>query len=303
MRIARIAGRRAAYETFGDPQGAPLLIIQGAWGGPSSTLWTGPRLRWPAAGGGLRLIRCDRRCAGRSEYVEQDFSLADLACDAARLLEQLGIERAAVAAASAGGPIALRLALDHPQRVSRLALLGSGAALLHPNPPWLPQPHSGFVQDRLAVVGRRLQMLADAAARGVSAAVRATEHEWRAAPASSAAAGAADPLALFRRRREAALQQLPFAELTRLAAGAMRSMRAQAGIDLTSDLGRIACPVWVVHSRDDSVIPVEFGRALAAALPQAKFSELPGAVHALLDEPPLQRALQRWAAAAARSDS
>ena len=89
MRVARIGGRRVAYETYGDPSGQPVLIIHGAWGGPSSTLWTGPRLRWSAPSDGLKLIWYDRRCAGLSQYDTQPFALEDLANDAVDVLDYL----------------------------------------------------------------------------------------------------------------------------------------------------------------------------------------------------------------------
>src|SRR5690349_17953707 len=48
---------------------------------------------------------------------------AEQAADARALLRRLGIERAHVVGHSAGGPIALRLALDAPEFVHSLALL------------------------------------------------------------------------------------------------------------------------------------------------------------------------------------
>ena len=158
MRVARIGGRRVAYETYGDPRGQPVLIIHGAWGGPSSTLWTGPRLRWSAPSDGLKLIWYDRRCAGLSQYDTQPFALEDLAYDAVEVLDYLQIEQAAVIASSAGGPIGMRLALDHPDRVSALVLLNTGAALMSLNPTGvnLDDP---FVADRLETVARRIALL------------------------------------------------------------------------------------------------------------------------------------------------
>ncbi len=296
MRIALINGRRTAYTISGDPDGQPVLIIHGAWGGPASTLWHGPRLRWAAPTDGLRLIWYDRRCAGLSAYAAEPFTLADLAQDAAALLDYLSVERAAVIATSAGGPIGLRLALDQPERVARLVLLNTGAALMS----LTPLTSSGvlrddpFVRDRLETVVRRLALLDQAASDGAQAAVAETESEWRTPPD----AGAADPddPALLRARanRRTALVRLPFAELARLAAGALRNMRAQAGVDLTSELGRLRCPTLVVHDEADSTVPHAYGQALAQRIPDAQFVSLPDAGHGLIVQLEAQRIVSRW---------
>lgn len=290
-RVALIGGRRTAYETQGDPNGSPLLILRGAWGGPASTLWGGPRLRWRAPLDGIRLILYDRRNSGASAYSDEPFDLADLARDAIDLLDYLRIPKSAIAAASAGGPIALRIALDYPDRVQRIALLGTGAALMRPDPPFLRKPRSAFVEDRLATIRQRLAMLDIAATEGFAKAVAATETEWRNPPAPPAS----DPeLDQYRTNRLSALAKISTNELTRLAAGAMRNMQAQAHQDLTNELHQLKCPAWILHAQDDTTVPHEYGQALADAIPRSKLTTLPGAAHALIDDPEVQRAIARW---------
>ena len=288
MRFAPISGRRIAYEEYGDPAGRPVLIIHGAWGGPSSTLWTGPRLRWSAPTNGLRLIWYDRRCAGWSEYPDADFTLAALAQDAVDMLDYLRIERAAVVATSAGGPIGLRIALAFPERISALALLNTGAALMHPDP---PVKRTAPVLDRLSTVQERLAMLDLAEHEGVRAAVSAYEQEWRTPPQPPADD---DGLGAFRAHRMRALQRLPDTELARLAAGALRNMRAQRAIDLTPELGRVAMPTLILHGDADTTIPIEFGRQLAAAIPHAEWVPLKGKGHGLIWDEDAQALIAKW---------
>lgn len=288
MRFASISGRRVAYEQHGDPQGRPALIIHGAWGGPSSASWTGPRLRWSAPTNGLRLIWYDRRCAGWSEYVEADFTPVDLARDAVDMLDYLRIERAAVVATSAGGPIGLRIALDFPKRLSALALLNTGAALMHPDP---PVERTALVLDRLSTVRERLAMLNLAEREGVRAAVSVYEQEWRIPPQPAAED---DGLGAFRAHRMRALQSLSDADLARLAAGALRNMRAQRGVDLTPELGRVAAPTLVVHGDADTTIPIEFGAALAAAIPRTEWVTLKGKGHGLIWDEDAQALIAKW---------
>lgn len=292
MRFASIGGRRVAYAEYGDPRGRPVLIIHGAWGGPSSTLWTGPRLRWRTPTDSLRLIWYDRRCAGWSEYTDADFTLADLARDAVGLLDYLNIKPAAVIATSAGGPIGLRLALDAPERVSALALLNTGAALMHPNP---SLPRSAGVLDRLATVRERLAMLDLAEREGVRTAALAYESEWRTPPQAGLEEEAEETtLAAARRHRATALANLPQSDLIRLAAGALRNMRAQRNADLTPELSRIATPTLVVHGDTDTTIPIEFGRHLAAKIPTARFLPLPAQNHGLIRNANAQTLLTEW---------
>ena len=289
MRVALIGGRRVAYGFGGDSSGQPVLVIHGAWGGPSSTLWNGPRLRWPIASR-LRLIHYDRRCAGLSGYEDANFALSDLACDAADLLDYLQIERCAVVATSAGGPIGLRLALDHPHRVSALVLLNTGAALMSPNLTAVDLSDP-FVQDRLATVERRLALVDLAESAGIAAAVATSESEWRQPPAPP------DPdpeLDACRRRRLEALAQLPMSELVRLAAGAIRNMRAQAQVDLTAEVSAISCPALILHGDADTTVPLAYGQALASAIANAEFSILNGDGHGLIANPRAQMMIQSW---------
>ena len=290
MRLALINGRRVAYELGGDPNGRPVLIIHGAWGGPTSTLWNGPRLRWQVPSDGLRLIAYDRRCAGLSQYDAEPFTLEDLARDAADLLDRLTIGRAAVLATSAGGPIGLRLALDHPDRVESLVLLNTGAALISPEPRGV-DPADPFVADRLETVGRRLSLLDVFEREGIEAALAASAGEWRSPPEPPQS----DPaLAHARDNRRRSLRRLPTRELQRLASGALLNMQAQRGIDLLDQAQRISCPVLILHGDADTTVPIAFGQALAAAIPTAEFITLAGEGHGLIVHPRAQLLTTRW---------
>jgi len=289
VRFALINGRRVAYETSGDPDGLPVLIIHGAWGGPSSTLWNGPRIRWTAATQGLRLLWYDRRCAGLSQYDDQLFTLEDLSNDAVDVLNYLGFGRAAVVATSAGGPIGLRLALDHPGRVESLVLLNTGDSLLSRQPSGVSL-NDPFVRDRLATVQRRLCLLDDFERIGAQALLE-VEAEWREPPL----AGSDDlSLSSARTNRLLALSRVSRSELLRLAAGVMRNMAAQRGIDLGDELARIECPALIVHGDSDTTVPIAFGHALKQALPDSELITLAGVGHGLIVNPQAQTIVAEW---------
>ena len=289
MRVAIIGGRRVAYEVGGDPSGQPTLIIHGAWGGPNSTLWNGPRLRWPDSDG-LRLIYYDRRCAGLSGYDSGPFTLDDLAADAVELLDHLKIERAAVVATSAGGPIGLRMALDFPQRVASLALVNTGAALMSLKPSGVDQTDP-FVADRLATVAKRLAMLDLLESVGIDAVLAASEDEWRSPPEPLEPD---ESLTHFRDNRRAALRSLANPELARLASGALLNMQAQRDLDLLAEASHTRRPTLIVHGDADTTVPIAYGRALADAISHATFVVLNGEGHGLITLPRAQRVLAEW---------
>lgn len=103
----------------------PVLVLLNSIGTDLS-LWdrTVPLLL-PA----FRLLRIDTRGAGGSDGPEGDYTLALLADDVAAIMDDAGVAQAAVAGVSLGGMVAMQLALDHPERVSALALVCTSAAM------------------------------------------------------------------------------------------------------------------------------------------------------------------------------
>lgn len=106
------------------PEDAPALILLHA-SGVASWSW-GPNM--PALAAQYRVHAIDLiGDAGKSALSDLGMrfrSGADQAAHYAEVMDLLGIERAAVIGASEGGFIATNLALHHPGRVERMALLG-----------------------------------------------------------------------------------------------------------------------------------------------------------------------------------
>ncbi len=206
------------------------------------------------------------------------------------MLDYLGIEQAAVIATSAGGPIGMRLAIDHPDRVESLVLLNTGAALMTLSPSGVDHTDP-FVADRLATVATRLALLDLFEQQGIHEAVAASEDEWRSPPQPPQP----DPaLNSARDNRQRALDNLSNTELARLTLGALLNMKAQRNSDLSNDLHRIKCPTLIVHGDADTTIPIAFGQALASSIPSADFVRLRGVGHGLIVDPKAQRATAKW---------
>src|SRR6185503_10479610 len=109
------------YEIHG--QGEPLLLLHGGLG---SIDMFRPVL--PTLAKGRRLIAVDLHGHGRTTLGDRPISLVDMGEDMAAILNKLGTAQVDVFGYSLGGGVALRLAVQHPEMVRRLALVSAGYA-------------------------------------------------------------------------------------------------------------------------------------------------------------------------------
>ena len=101
--------------------GKPVFFLHGNAG--SGRVW---RKVTPEFKKRYRVIAHDRQGFGESEKKETgDFSPRGFAGELARLMDALGVERAHVCGLSMGGMIAQCFALDYPDRVDGLVLVGT----------------------------------------------------------------------------------------------------------------------------------------------------------------------------------
>src|SRR6266513_1283450 len=113
---ARIAYRRIAH-------GRPLLVLNGF--AATSTNCDPSFIDRLASFNELILL--DNRGMGRSTDNGRPFDIAQLADDATRVIEILGIERTSLLGWSMGGFIAQTLALQYPRRINKVILLSTEA--------------------------------------------------------------------------------------------------------------------------------------------------------------------------------
>ena len=117
-------GRELAWRWWGDPDGIPLLRIQGT---PSSRLNRNPDPNVQRSLG-VRYLMADRPGFGGSTR-KPGRGVADLVDDYAALLDHLGIDRIPAMGTSGGGPHVLALAAAHPDRVSAITVVVGGTPL------------------------------------------------------------------------------------------------------------------------------------------------------------------------------
>lgn len=108
-------GQRLYYEIEGE--GDDLLLIGGL--GQDITGWA---FQIPRYIQHYRVIAFDNRDVGRSSEAQGPYTTADMAADAACVLDALQIRKAHVLGYSMGGAIAQELVLRHPERIDKLVL-------------------------------------------------------------------------------------------------------------------------------------------------------------------------------------
>jgi pimeloyl-ACP methyl ester carboxylesterase len=233
-------------EAVSDPE--PLLLIMGLSG--SSRMWF--RLL-PHLTRRHRAIVFDNRGTGDSDPVGGPVRMADLVADALCVLDAAGVERAHVIGVSMGGMIAQRLALDHRDRMRSLVLGCTTAGGRRGAPPW-----------RLLATSALRPLFGPERTFPLVAPALYSPHTRRERP--------------DRVREDLRIRMADATSpLTTYA-----QMAAIAGHDTRSRLRELAgLPTLVLHGEDDTLVPPDRGRELAAAIPGARLVLLPACGHML----------------------
>ena len=262
------------YDTFGDRNRSPLLLIMGL----SSQM-----VAWPEsfcrklARSGHWVLRFDNRDVGLSSKIEgvglpdlmaamaahlqgqpvaAPYTLSDMAADAVRLMDALKLENAHVCGLSMGGMIAQVMALEYPQRVTSLISMESSTgdptlpsadpqameAMLSPP----PQDRAGYIQHAVEVF--------------------------------RAFSGGSDK---FDETLEKELSANAY-DRSFYPAGFVRQLAAiLTSGDRTESLASVTAPTLVIHGANDPLVPLAHGRATARAIPGAKLLVIEGLGHGI----------------------
>jgi pimeloyl-ACP methyl ester carboxylesterase/DNA-binding winged helix-turn-helix (wHTH) protein len=119
-------GARLAYATMGE---GPPLVKAANWLSHLDYDWQSSVWRhWLVElSNRFRLVRYDERGCGLSDWDVPEFSFEAWVRDLEAVVDAAGLDRFALLGISQGGPVALAYAVRHPERVSRLVLLGAFA--------------------------------------------------------------------------------------------------------------------------------------------------------------------------------
>ncbi|WP_336206155.1 alpha/beta fold hydrolase [Nonomuraea sp. LPB2021202275-12-8] len=251
-----------AYESFGSPDGRPLLLIMGLgaqlihWDDDFCTL---------LAEQGHHVVRYDNRDAGLSTHFHAEgvprlgtssaYVLDDMARDAAGLMDVLGWPAAHVVGASMGGMIAQALAIRHPERVLTLTSIMStpGPSVARPTEAAGAVLFGPPAADRDAVLAQALETWTVIGSPGYE-----LDRERVVRLAGLAYDRCYDP------------------------AGTTRQLAAVlVSPDRTDLLAGLDVPTLVIHGEGDQLVPLVGGQATAAAIPGAELLVFPGMGHDL----------------------
>ncbi|MFD0363549.1 alpha/beta fold hydrolase [Nocardia sp. GCM10030253] len=235
-------GVRIAYQTEGD--GTPLILLAGQ--SNNHHWWDGVRDDFHTD---YRTITFDYRGTGDSDKPDTPYSTTGFADDAIAVLDDLGIDRAAVYGTSMGGRVAQWLAARYPDRVHALVL-------------GCTTPGDRHGVERGNDVRRSLADPDPAAARHALLELMYTPSYLATAPRPFTTLG--DPtMPAFARRRH---------------------LVASSRHDAWDALPDIGVPTLVVHGTDDRFNPTANAALLADRIPGAQLRLIPGARHAYFEE-------------------
>lgn len=247
-----VDGRRVYAATGGrtfDPGKPAVLFVHGA--GMDHTVWQLPA-RW-FAWHGHSVLAVDLPGHGRSEAPALG-SVPELAQWLGRVMDAAGIKQGAIVGHSQGGAIALEAAAALPQQVTRIALLGTAAAI----------PVNAALLNAAREAPERAYRMMTAWSHGFAA--RMGGHP---VPGLWMTGGT---LALFARNPPGVL-------LTDLSACAAWTSGPEAA-------GRVRCPALVIIAANDIMTPPRNGAELARLIAGSRTVTLPDCGHMLLAEQP-----------------
>jgi pimeloyl-ACP methyl ester carboxylesterase len=118
---APVNGLEMYYEVHGS--GRPLVLLHGALS--TTSVDFGAVL--PSLAKGRQVIAVEQQAHGHTADIDRPLTIDQMADDTAALLGHLGIEQADLFGYSMGAGIALRITLEHPELVRKLAV----ASLAH----------------------------------------------------------------------------------------------------------------------------------------------------------------------------
>lgn len=270
VQTAPVNGIDIAYETFGDAQDPPVVLIMGL--GTQMLAWP-EDLCQDLVSLGHFVVRFDNRDVGLSTHLHEErapslfdlvvrrqsppYTIDDMADDTAGLIEALGLESVHLVGASMGGFIAQTVAVRHPGRVRSLTLImtSTGSRLVgNPKPALFSRmTRRRVVADRQTAQKQALEVFRIIGSKGY-----AFDEEHLAHLAGESYDRAHDPGGYLRQLAAIATQP-----------------------DRSAWLRRIRVPALVIHGLHDPLVAPSGGLAAAKALRNAKFVGFSGMGHDL----------------------
>lgn len=265
-------GLKLEYDATGNATDPAMLLIMGL--GAQMVVWPDEFVGLLAARG-FYVVRYDNRDIGLSTWLDElgtpdiagalakgtippaAYTLADMADDAAGLLDALGIDRAHVVGASMGGMIAQTFALRHAERTITLTSIMSTTGDRSVGQPRPEVAHALFFSPR------------------------PTTREEAIAAGVEGARMISSPGYPFDEERVRSLAGQYYDRGYHPDGMLRQALAVLNQEDRTSALAGLSVPTLVIHGDADPLVDVSGGRATASALPGAELWLVPGMGHDL----------------------
>jgi pimeloyl-ACP methyl ester carboxylesterase len=240
---AEIDGRGVNYVDIGSGDGPPVVLVHGLGGQWQNWLENVPRLAQER-----RVIALDLPGHGLSEMPQDRITISGYGKLVDALMDQLGLEPAAVVGNSMGGFVASEVAIQFPGRVERLALV-SAAGITSAN------------------VSRAPALTAGRIAAAVTAYTAARHRAIARRPVARHVA-----LAFVARHPSKLKADLVWEGLMKGTGkpGFDDALRACLEYDFRDRLPEIGCPTLVVWGENDSVLPSRDADEFERLIPNAR---------------------------------
>ncbi|WP_292207353.1 alpha/beta fold hydrolase [Mesorhizobium sp.] len=204
-----------------------------------------------------RLVRFDQRGNGLSDWGVEAVSEEAMTGDMSTVAAAAGLSRFALLGISQGCSFSIRYAVENPEQVTCLVLLG------------------GFLRGRLKRTQPDQKHLYEVGTMMIRDGWGSTNPIFRHFFTTTFMPDAQPEMAAS------------FDELQRIATSpeaAMRIWKMNSTVDVTELAKQVNVPTLVLHCIGDRVAPIEEGRLMATLIPNATFVELPGNNHVLIED-------------------
>lgn len=258
-------GARLAYGRLGE--GPPLVKVAN-WLShleldADSTMWR----HWLARLAREHcLIRYDARGNGLSDWRPPSIRIEDFVADLGSVFDAAAVRRAPVLGISQGAAVAVTYAVQNPERVSALILIGGCAR------GWRVKHHRKLTE--------RVEAMMVLMRQGWGSEHPAFRHIFTTSFFGDASKEHMDWFNELQRRSTSP-------------DNAARILSALGDVDVRALLHQVRVPTLVVHSRGDAVVPLKDGIELASGIPGARFVELDSRNHVLLENEPAWNRFER----------